>query len=80
MVSVWSQARANAVDTDGFVRVCDTHRHLEVFSVRMALQRKADNMLESFHEGTVANAPLMLGAIRVNVGNENGKSSIGFNL
>lgn len=46
----------------------------------MALQRKADNMLESFHQGAIANAPLMLGAIRVNVGNENGKASFGFNL
>lgn len=42
----------------------------------MALEGKTDDVLEPFHQGSVADTPLVLAVVRINVGNQKGNATV----
>ena len=58
----------------------DAHCDLEVLIVRVALQGKANDVLETLHQCTVADTPLVLAVVGIDVGNQDCDTAVGFYL
>jgi hypothetical protein len=60
--------------------VSQAHCDLEVFIVSVALQRETNNVLETLHQSSVADTPLVLAVVGVDVRNKNRDSTVGLDL
>ena len=58
----------------------DAHCDLEVLIVSVSLKGKANDVLETFHQCTIADTPLVLAVVGIDVGNKDCDTAVGFYL